>query len=464
MGRVMVIACENCRRLEREIEKRDEKIKGLERQLDDAKRAQKRQAAPFSKGSPKEDPKTRGRKKGDAYGRKGNRPPPTEVDEVYDVPHPTICPCGGHVTYDHTTPQYQTEIPRKPIHRRFDVHVGACDCCGRRHQGRHPLQTSDAIGAASAQLGADAQAMTSLLKNEVGVSYGDIESIFDIFFGIRLTRGGAAQIVLRSAERVEAAYHGIEIIVRRSRICYPDETGWKVEGLLQWMWVFVTRSVTLFRIRPSRGFDVAEDVLGAKWSGTLGHDGWSVYDRFLNALHQQCLGHILARCDRILDNAIGGAVRFPRAVSELLHDAFDLRDRRDAGEISPHGVAVATGRLDSRLDELLNGNLINPTNIRLANHLDNHQDELFTFLRQPGVEATSWPADQAIRPAVVNRKVFGGNRDPAGARAQEILSSIFATCIKRGVAAFDYVSQVLRAPPDERDELACELLGLPQPG
>jgi hypothetical protein len=53
---------------------------------------------------------------------------------------------------------HQVEIPRKPIHRQFNVHVGQSRKCHRRVQGRHPLQTSDALGAAAAQLGPDAQA------------------------------------------------------------------------------------------------------------------------------------------------------------------------------------------------------------------------------------------------------------------------------------------------------------------
>jgi transposase len=53
---------------------------------------------------------------------------------------------------------------------------------------------------------------------------------------------------------------------------------------------------------------------------------------------------------------------------------------------------------------------------------------LFTFLRCPGLVATNWRADQAIRPMVVTRKVWGGNRTSRGAHAQNILVSILQTC------------------------------------
>ncbi len=77
-----------------------------------------------------------------------------------------------------------------------------------------------------------------------------------------------------------------------------------------------------------------------------------------------------------------------------------------------------------------------------------HQDEFFVFLKRRGIEATSSPADQAIRPAVVNRKVFGGNRDPSGARALERIATVVATCARRRIDVFGYLVQVLCAAPE----------------
>ena len=83
-------------------------------------------------------------------------------------------------------------------------------------------------------------------------------------------------------------------------------------------------------------------------------------------------------------------------------------------------------------------------NERLAKHLHKHRDQLFTFLRRPGIDATNWRAEQAIRPAVVNRKVWGGNRTQAGAEAQSILTSILRTGAQQHGDALDFVSRVLR--------------------
>jgi transposase len=82
---------------------------------------------------------------------------------------------------------------------------------------------------------------------------------------------------------------------------------------------------------------------------------------------------------------------------------------------------------------------------RLAKHLWNHAGEWFAFVTDPTIEATNWQAEQAIRPAVVNRKVWGGNRTAAGAHAQGILMSVLETCRRQTRSALDYVSQTLRS-------------------
>ena len=97
-------------------------------------------------------PKTPGRKSGDAHGKHGHRPPPSseQVAECHEAHLPDACPhCQGLLVETGTADQFQTDIPRTPLIRKFRVHIGHCASCGKRAQGRHPLQTSDALGAAA---------------------------------------------------------------------------------------------------------------------------------------------------------------------------------------------------------------------------------------------------------------------------------------------------------------------------
>jgi transposase len=410
-------------------------LRDLSAQLQEALRASKRQAAPFAKGPPKDKPKRPGRKAGAAYGPKAHRPVPEgKPDEVFDVPCPETCPdCGGPINEDHTAQQFQAEVPRKPLLRRFDLHIGRCAGCGKRVQPRHRLQTSDALGAAASQLGPDAHAAIAYLNKHAGLPHGKIAAFFKAFFGIRLSRAGACQSTLRSADRCRGLYDGILSGLGTFPWIVPDETGWRVGGRSAWLHAAVTEQTTAYLIDPHRGYAAAEQLIGADYAGGLIHDGFAPYDRFWQAWHQQCLNHLLTRSKRLLAAATAGAVRFPRQVRQLLRDALRLRDRRDAGQVSEHGLACSLGRLKARLGRLLRWTRTHAANERFAAHLNRHRDDLFTFLETPGIDATNHRAERALRPAVLARKVSGGSRTPRGAWAHACLMSTLASALQQGL-------------------------------
>ena len=188
-------------------------------------------------------------------------------------------------------------------------------------------------------------------------------------------------------------------------------------------------------------------MLGKNYAGTLGVDGWAPYRCFKEATLQTCYNHLLHRCHELLETATRGAGRFPRLVKAILRHALALRDRRDAGEISPHGLRVAKGLLQAKMNRLLHGRFTNPANQRFAKHLRHYRDNLFVFLDRADVEATNYPAEQDIRIAVVNRKTCGGgNRTAKGAQAQSILMSVLQSCRHKGIRVIDIVTSILRAP------------------
>jgi hypothetical protein len=169
------------------------------------------------------------------------------------------------------------------------------------------------------------QAAIVEFNKQAGMSHGKISRVFQTLFGIPISRGGSTQVVLRLARRSEPIYASICETVRRAPWNVPDETGWRVGGLPAWLHALVTENATAYVIHPNRSGEVAERLLGLDYGGGLIHDGWSPYDNFCQAQHQQCLGHLLRRCNELLETATRGAVCFPRRVSALLHDALDLR-------------------------------------------------------------------------------------------------------------------------------------------
>jgi transposase len=95
-----------------------------------------------------------------------------------------------------------------------------------------------------------------------------------------------------------------------------------------------------------------------------------------------------------------------------------------------------------------------PPNRRLLDHLAREREHLFTFLRAPGVQATNWRAEQAIRPAVVTRKVWGGNRTWAGADTWQVLASVLRTASQQGRDPVELLARLLRTPVPIMADLA----------
>lgn len=433
-------------RLERERDRLRREIERLTRALEAARRAGKRQAAPFSKGAPIPQLRRPGRRVGDRHGRHGHRQPPARIHETIDVPLPAHCPdCGGALTRTRVADQFQEELPVvRPHVRRFRVAVGRCRDCGRRVQGRHPLQTSDALGAASTHLGPHAVALIVLLNKHLGLSYGKIAALLYDWFGLRVRPSGVTHALHRAARQAVPTYRALREQIRGSPVVSPDETSWKVGGRLWWLWVFATARTVVYAIQNGRGLDEAAAVLGAEFDGVLVRDGWAPYRQFDQAAHQSCLAHLIRRCRETA--AAHPRTAWPRRVQAVLHDALDVRDRVATGEISAHGAAVARGHLMSRLLDLLAAPGIVPDCHRLAAHLTTELPAVFGFLFDATVDATNWRAEQALRPAVVNRKVSGGNRSERGAQTQEILSSVVQTARLRDLDPRDVLVDLLRSP------------------
>lgn len=453
--------CPGCRELRKEIAE-------LRRIIEELRRAGKRQASPFSKGSPKLKPKRPGRKPGDDYGTRFCRAEPEVIDEIHHAELPIACPhCGGaHVTQTHTAEQFQTEVVCTVVQRKFVVHVGECAGCGERVQGRHELQTSDALGAARVQWGAKTHALIAWLNKRLGLSHGKIQEFFRSAFGLKLGRATSCRSMLRTARLAEPAVAEIRQQIRGSPFIVPDETGWRIGGSSAWLHVAVGESETVVQVDQGRGHEPLANLISLDYAGRLIHDGWTAYDKFCRAMHQQCLTHLSKRCRELLECATRGAVRFPRAVQALLRRGLAVRDRFTLGQVSLRGLVWWRTRLTRQLEDLVTPIKSHAANETFAKFLERHLSEVFTFLvpvaktTTAGAARTLLPAanylgEQAIRPAVVNRKVWGGNRTDRGAAAQSTLSTIVLTALQRVLDPLNWL---------QRLRTSTEVLKLPRIG
>lgn len=347
------------------ISQRD-RIAELEKALEDAHRRSKRQAAPFSKGDPKAEPKRPGRKSGEAHGRHGRRAAPEgPPDRDLVAALPECCPdCGGRICHDRDETQWQVDVPEpKVVTTRFSVAVGHCESCERRLQGRHPEQVSDALGAAGCQIGPNAKSWGAWLHYGMGLSFGRVAQVLGNL-GLNLSRAAICRSSARSAcTDLVALHHDLVARANRAPTITMDEPGWRVGGAGKWLWVAANAEITICWIGDGRGFDQATEVIAADYQGVLVRDGYVVYNNYSQARHQSCVAHVLRRCHNMEADLPKADAKIPAAAKAIIKDALRARDLPAADRLA------AAVDLRARLDDLCARPVTNDANRRLLKHL-----------------------------------------------------------------------------------------------
>ena len=207
--------------LERENAKLKEELEKAQERIDELERTAARQAAPFRRREALKvaEPKRPGR----PVGHRGLwRERPRHVDEVVEVPLAACPQCGGAVQDRSPLTQYIEELPPvRPIVTRLTTWKGICPQCGEVHS-THPLQVSQAQGAAGVHLGPRAIAWAALLNKQFGIPMRKTCSILARGFGLKLSAGGLAQMLHRVADKLRPQYEALKEQVRNSAVNYMD--------------------------------------------------------------------------------------------------------------------------------------------------------------------------------------------------------------------------------------------------
>jgi hypothetical protein len=174
--------------LERRVAELTAEDRALRDQLDESRRQAARQVAPSRRRDSQEVPEARRERPGRRKGHPGaHRPVPERVVEPIEVPLPACPHCGGAVeAVEPIEPSIEGIPPVRPRVTRLVTDRGRRPDCGEV-RSTHPLKTSEATGAAGAQLGPRAQALAVALRDLVPAGWD----------GVRLlrsarTRPGAA--------------------------------------------------------------------------------------------------------------------------------------------------------------------------------------------------------------------------------------------------------------------------------
>jgi transposase len=430
------------------IEKLKKQNELLRAKVEELERAGKRQATPFARRKRVEHRKRPGRKAGQGKFVQRKKPSPKEVSET-KVEKLSGCPeCGGKLRAMHQHEQFEVDIPKvKPTIIRYVTYSGYCATCKKQVKSRHPEQTSQATGAAGVVVGPRAKALALDLKHRLGASYGKVSEVLNDAFELQVCRSGWCRADQKLAETARPVYEKLVDVVRQCSVVHADETGWRIDTLSAWLWVFTNREVTVYAIRDNRSSDVVIEILGREFQGILASDCFLAYDdrRLKDWLKQKCLSHLLTDLKEMKESKTGRALHFARQLTILLQAALALKAEKNS--LDPFTFFQRSQVLEAQLDALIapQRRLSDRDNARFARRLRKHRSHLLRFLYVDGLEATNNQAERMLRPAVITRKTNGCNRTRQGADAHAILSSVLVTCHQHSVPILDYLVRLQRS-------------------
>ncbi|AMV40944.1 IS66 family transposase [Planctomyces sp. SH-PL62] len=433
----------------------------LQAEIEALKRSGKRQAAPFSKGTRKADPKRPGRKPGEGSFKTREAPAPETLSEPpIDVPVVEAeCPkCGGELDEGRVEEASITDLPEvvRPRVRLFRVGVRRCKRCKATARGRHPDLAADQRGATAHRLGPRILAAAHFLHYGLGVPVRKLPALLEALVGVRLTQGAITLDALKKAAgAIGATYRNLCDSVREAPFVHTDDTGWREGGSPRWLMVFETDAATVYQVRPRHRNEEVRERIPADYRGVMITDRAGVYDAeaFAGVEKQKCLAHALRSISEVLESKTRGARRFAKRLKDLLKRALELGRERRAGP-PPADFAGRVRRLKFALtDHLRDRTLRDRDDQRLLNELGRCNDagSLVRFLDDPRVEPTNNRAERALRPAVIARKTSQCTKNARGTRAFEAWTSVLRT-LSRTLPAPDLLDDIVRithpaAPP-----------------
>lgn len=371
--------------------------------------------------------------------RKGVRQPllpPTEVIEV----HPPTCACGCHelegeeVYYTHQV----IELPEiKPNVHHFILHRGRCQGCGEMVKALLPHEVRSGFGPYLSALIVDLLAFH-------GTSRRAIQDFLYSAFGVPISQGAIQNVVDRVNQAIAPHYEAIGAVARAAPVNHVDETSWKRCKMLEWLWLMCNQAVAFFMLHRNRSSEAFQALI-KDWDGILVSDGYGVYQKWVNA-RQTCLAHLIR-------TAKGLSERTNKALSRP--GTWALKELRLLCRMAKHPPTVGEWRMFyARLIRLIGRHHDQQDEAgQLVRRLRREMENLWVFLKEPGVDPTNNHAERTLRFAVLWRRRSFGTRVDKGDRFVERTLSLRHTCRLQGKRPYCVLVDAIKAfmqgrPPD----------------
>jgi len=313
------------------------------------------------------------------------------------------------------------EIPKpQPVQvTEFKLAEYRCRNCGETTTATHPDCPQEGV------FGPRAMAQIALLKYSGRLPCKLVCTALQRDYGLQITPATVLAVNSRITRVLEEDYARIVERIRRARVLHIDETGFRVAGVNNWLWIFTTETETLVVIRPSRAMKVLREMLGETFDGVIVCDGHKAYTNYANNI-QRCWAHLLRQAEFAREKT-AEAKPFYEALRALY---WRLVEALESNPSMEERLRLWRNAMQV-LRYWLGKKWVEKESLKAVGYLRNGLKHWLTFVLVVGVEPTNNRAERALREHVVLRKIIGGLRSGGGVRQHEVITSVLATWHQR---------------------------------
>lgn len=279
------------------------------------------------------------------------------------------------------------------------------------------------------------------LSQRLRVSRPKIKEFLQDWLGIELSPGCINQCLHEGGRAVAPVEEELIEAVKQSELLQVDETPWKENGQLKWLWVFATHNVVLFLI-SSRKSEVIADYLD-EFGGWLMSDGYKAYRAYGKRL--RCWAHLLRKARGLAESTHQTAHHFGAKIVEWLLLFMEAVYRAREGPAATLKEKLAKELAAFKLWCEQHRESEHEKTRQLAREFLNDWEAIWTVLEHPDLPLTNNLAEQFLRHWVIARRISFGTRTPQGSRAFALLASVIETCRLHNVSPWPYLAQVIAA-------------------
>jgi len=246
-----------------------------------------------------------------------------------------------------------------------------------------------------------------------------------------------------AAQAVQPAYDELVRQLPKQAVLSIDESPTKEGKSKSWIWTFVAATFTLFATRTSRAADILAQWLGEAYTGVIHCDRARMYWSFGRL--QWCWAHLKRDIQGLIDSRCHTARRLGRDLMCPTKELFVLWQKVRDGTLSRAAFVEQMQPIRAEVESLLLRGYFNARVSGFCKGLWEHRQNLWTFVEVEGVEPTNNAAEQALRQAVIWRKLSFGTQSAEGSRFVERLLTVVETCRRQERNVLSWMVEAVEA-------------------